>query len=108
MASRDAPHFRVATETDGDTVVVTVHGELDIASASMLRETFLDLIAREPRPDLTIDASGLTFVDSSGLAVLMMGARRWDEAGKRIALRDPSTTLVRLLDLTGVRRAFDL
>ncbi|HEX8002663.1 MAG TPA: STAS domain-containing protein [Mycobacteriales bacterium] len=108
MARRDAPNFAVATAVDGGTTVVVVRGELDIASAAALRETFLRLIDTETLPDLAIDGSGLTFVDSSGLAVLLMAARRWNDAGKRITLRDPSPTLVRIVDLTGVRRAFDL
>lgn len=108
MARRDAPHFEVTTGAEGSTTVVTVRGELDIASAGALRETFLKIIAQEELPDLAVDGSGITFVDSSGVAVLLMAARRWEDAGKRIALRRPSPTLVRIVDLTGVRRAFDL
>jgi len=90
-------------------VVVTVRGELDIATAAALRDAVLRLLQdTEEPPDLVVDGSGLTFVDSSGLAVLLMASRRWNDAGKRIALRNASPTLVRLVDLTGVRRAFEM
>ena len=90
-------------------MVVTVRGELDIATAAALRDAVLRLLQDEEEPpDLVVDGSGLTFVDSSGLAVLLMASRRWNDAGKRIALRNPSPTLVRLVDLTGVRRAFEM
>ena len=107
VARREVPKFAVTTSVEASTTVVTVRGELDIASAAELREALLRLIADE-MPHLTIDGSGITFVDSSGLAVLMMAARRWEKAGRRIALRSPSQTLARIVDLTGVRRAFDV
>jgi len=98
----------VTTCVEGTTAVITVRGELDIASASALREALLQLLADEVVPDLTVDGSGITFVDSSGLAVLLMASRRWGQAGKRIVLRSPSRTLERIVDLTGVRRAFEI
>ena len=107
MARRDAPQFRVDTSVEGSTAVLAVRGELDIASSAALRDAVLKLMQDEV-PDLVVDASGLTFVDSSGLAVLLMASRRWEEAGKRLVLRDPSPTLVRIVDLTGVRRAFEM
>lgn len=108
MAPRDAPHFKVDTSEEGTCVVVSVRGELDIATAAALRDALLRLLHDEDVPDLVVDTSGLSFVDSSGLAVLLMASRRWGEAGKRIVLRDPSPTVVRLVDLTGVRRAFEM
>jgi anti-anti-sigma factor len=50
----------------------------------------------------------VSFCDSSGLAVLLMGARRWTSEEKRMVLRSPSKTLGRILDLAGVRRAFEV
>lgn len=106
MPRRDSPDFEVLTRADGTTCVVTVRGELDIGSAATLRETLLRLLQDEPVPDIALEASGLTFIDSSGLAVLLMAARRWDAVGCAFVLRSPSDTLTRIVDLTGVRRAF--
>jgi anti-sigma B factor antagonist len=107
VARRDATPFRVTTCLEGTSAVITVRGELDIASAAAMREALLALIADEV-PDLAVDGSGVTFIDSSGLAVLLMASRRWGQAGKRIVLRSPSRTLARIVDLTGVRRAFEI
>lgn len=86
--------------------MVTVAGELDIGSAAILRESLLGLLQQDPPPDVVVEASGLTFVDSSGLAVLLMASRKWEGTGLKLVLRNPSPTLARLVDLTGVRRAF--
>jgi anti-anti-sigma factor len=106
VSPRDAAPFRVTTEVVGTNAVIAVRGEVDIASASALRDALLALLTGDV-PELTVDGSGVTFIDSSGLAVLLMASRRWGETGKRIVLRSPSKTLARIVDLTGVRRAFD-
>jgi anti-sigma B factor antagonist len=107
VTRRGVPQFAVTTSAEGATVVVTVKGELDIASAPAIREALLRLVQDET-PDLVLDVNGVTFVDSSGLAVLLMASRRWGDAGKRIVLRNPSRALLRVVDLTGARPAFDV
>lgn len=106
MAPRGVPEFAVTTSADGATTVVTVRGELDIGSAPLLRDALLRLIAGETVPDTVVDGSGVTFVDSSGLAVLLMAARRWSSAGKQLVLRNPSRSLWRIVELTGATAAF--
>jgi anti-sigma B factor antagonist len=98
----------VTQTDDGSRSVIAVTGELDIGTAPALRESLLRLLEREDVPDVVIDGSGVTFVDSSGLAVLLMGSRRWTAEERGFALRAPSTTLARLIDLAGVGRAFPL
>ena len=88
--------------------VISVAGELDVATAPALREAFLTLLGGDEVPDVAVEASGLSFVDSSGLAVLLMAARRWSAEERRLVLRAPSQPLVRVLDLLGVRRAFEI
>ncbi len=93
--------------TNGPPPVLTVAGELDVATAPMLRNAFLDLLG-DDLPDLVVEASGVSFADSSGLAVLLMGARRWASHERKLVLRAPSPALLRVIDLTGVRRAFEV
>ena len=101
------PGLTVTYTTDPH-AVITVAGELDVASAPALREAFLTLLQREEVPDVTVEVSGVSFCDSSGLAVLLMGARRWGAEEKRLVLQRPSRPLSRILDLAGVRRAFEV
>jgi len=102
-----SPGLSVTYATD-PSAVLTLAGELDVATGPALRQALLDLLNKgEDVPDLTIDATQVTFVDSTGLAVLLMGARRWGAEERRMVLR-PSPALSRLLDLTGVRRAFEV
>ncbi|MER6814757.1 STAS domain-containing protein [Spirillospora sp. NPDC000708] len=52
-----------------DLVVVTLTGEVDVATAGRLRDHLAALIARGAR-HLVLDFAGVAFIDSSGLSVL--------------------------------------
>jgi len=59
--------------TDGTTRVVSVAGELDLASSPRL-SALLDRLASE-RAALVLDLTDCTFIDSTGLAAILHGAR---------------------------------
>jgi anti-sigma B factor antagonist len=101
--------FEVMVSVDVDTVL-WVRGELDIATAPTLRRL---LAAAHPRRDLgrddvslVVDLSGVTFIDASGLGVLVDSARWLGRDGRTLVLRDPSPWTRRLLDITRVRDLF--
>ena len=54
-----------------------------------------------------IDA-GITFIDSSGLRVLLELAERVAAVGGRVALRNPSGTVSRIMEITGLESTFEL
>jgi anti-sigma B factor antagonist len=79
-ASGDAFHLLVATHP-GDPTIVEIGGELDIASAPRLRESLLGTL-REHGPTICVDLRGVTFLDCSGVNVLLATARRaWLKGG---------------------------
>lgn len=51
---------------------------------------------------VVVDCSGLSFVDSMGLRLLVEWHRRLDELGGRLVIGDPSVSLRQLLDVTGL------
>lgn len=74
--------------------VVWLEGEVDMASAGDLRSA---LIERENGP-LVVDVSNLTFMDSSGLKVLIQAAASRNGSGSMV-LRRPTRSVRRLLEL---------
>lgn len=58
--------------------------------------------------NLTVDCSGLTFIDCAALRVLMRAHKECSAAGFRFVLADPAPCLVRLLQLTGHDFFFDI
>lgn len=87
---------------------IIVAGELDIATAPKL----LDATQTAARDGVTgrivVDLSPVTFIDSSGLGALLRCQRCARQAGRDFMLATPLPHRVaRVLDISGVRTAFD-
>lgn len=94
----------ISSASDENRLVFCLEGELDMASAPALRDAF----AEHRAEDVTLDASGLTFVDSTGLSVLLSANRRWQDEGRSLRITNPSRPLRRLLELAGVDHVFEI
>jgi anti-sigma B factor antagonist len=88
--------IEIASEVSG-TPTLIVSGDLDMSNADTLKEKVASLTADRPE-QLIIDFSGLRFIDSAGIAVLV------DAASKvgRVHLRRPSPPVRRVIEITGL------
>lgn len=80
-----------------NTVAVRLSGEIDISSAGLLVDQFEALAGREPT-SVILDATNITFMDSTGLHALVEGKRTLHERGSQIFLV-PSQQVRRVLEL---------
>lgn len=76
---------------------VTASGEIDAHTAPTLAKA-IDAAGT----DVTLDLSGVEFVDSSGLRVLIDAHQRLGDAGGSLTLVAPSEPVRRLLEISGV------
>ena len=76
-------------------------GEVDLAGAPVLADE-VDALALGPGHRVVLDLSGVDFMDSSGLHVLVRLHRRVEEVGGELSVRDPSPQVRHLLELTGL------
>lgn len=89
---------RVEQHTDADgTVLLTVEGEVDLSSLEPVRSAIDAALAAKPA-GLAFELSGVTFMDSSGVALLVGAARQLPE----LEIRRPSATVRRIIELTGL------
>jgi anti-sigma B factor antagonist len=93
--------FRVEVTTKGEASVISVIGELDLASSPALEEE-LQRLAAGHAALVIVDLSELEFMDSTGLSVLVRAHQRAEESGQRFGLINASQQVQRLLSLTGV------
>ena len=88
-----------STQVESGQLVLTVRGEIDLANVEALEAALLALVARADGHQLIVDVRGLTYIDSTGIKALMRAQRRYDH-GSRIALRQPTPAVRRVLALT--------
>jgi anti-sigma B factor antagonist len=91
-------------DEDGNQVV-SVTGELDIATAEQAYDYISDIIDGRQAP-VSVDLSGLTFCDASGLGVLARIARHARQAGGQLRLTAARPSLLKIMRITGLDRAF--
>jgi anti-anti-sigma factor len=85
--------------------IISVTGELDIATAEQAYSSISEVIDGRPAP-VTVDLSGLTFCDASGLGALARTARHAREAGRQLMLTSARPSLLKIMRITGLDRAF--
>lgn len=89
------------TKPDGDAVVL-VEGELDAYSAPVLEAA----ISEHTDADLRLDLSGVSFIDSTGIRVVVTADNRLREHDHRLVVVHPSPAVLRLLQLTSLDERF--
>ena len=98
--------LELSRQIDGDgNQIVSVAGELDIATAEQAYVYLSDVIDAWPAP-VSVDLSGLTFCDASGLGVLARTARHARQAGRQLKLTAARPSLLKIMRITGLDRAF--
>ena len=88
-------------------VVVTVRGDLDAASAPRLKDALQDLHEADDR-DVIVDVERLTFIDSSGVYVLVQALKRMTTEGRHLTLRGADSRAYKVLDVCRLTSVFDL
>jgi anti-sigma B factor antagonist len=92
--------LRIVVESDGGRPVVRLVGELDLAAAGDVRSSLTGLLGGGT--DVVVDLAELTFIDSSGMAVLLVANRLAHERGHNFTLRRPAPNVARALSIGGI------
>lgn len=86
----------------GSTLTVHLDGELDHCSALHIRQELDDLIADERIKHLILDMQGLTFMDSSGIGVIIGRYRTLSRRGGGVSVRGANRHIDRIMQLSGL------
>ena len=93
-----------ATETTVNGVrLVAIGGELDISTSPRVRELLSDAARDADRP-LVVDLRGCDFIDSTGLATILHGAKPAQNGGSNVAIVSAGGEGRKLLELTAIDR----
>lgn len=97
----------VTVERAEHRAVVVVAGEIEYGTAHSLRNALAD-VARDRAAELVVDLADVTFMDSTGLSLLLQVQARCENDGSRLVLRRPSARVLRLLGVSGLTDLFEI
>lgn len=90
------------------TVVVRVTGEVDVATSPVLRDELVKLIDDQGNLSVQLDLQGLSFIDSTGIGVLVGLLRRLRDKGGDLTLANPRPSTMRVLEIVGLTQVFEI
>ena len=94
----------VTAEEKNGRLRLKLAGELDHHAAGALMRQIEDRLDRFLPRDCVVDMGGVSFMDSSGIAVLMKTYRRMNELDGRIWVENVPAQPMRVLDASGIER----
>jgi anti-anti-sigma factor len=110
MSLRPEHRHELAVAVVDQPAVVRVRGEVDIATAPRLRGALAEEQWRRQQESaaapLVVDLSEVTFMGACGLGVLVRALGEARRSGGDLVLRNPTSTTMRMLDLTGLLDVF--
>lgn len=86
----------------GNETVAFVYGEIDHHNAKAARDALDKIIESVQPPIFSLDLSGVTFCDSSGLGLVMGRMRKCISVGSTIIVKNPSDAVLRILEIAGM------
>jgi anti-sigma B factor antagonist len=95
--------LRLRTHNNNGAVVVEVRGDVELNSAPQLREELHRVCSGSAC--VVVDLSGVSFIDSTGLGVLIGGLKRARENGS-LSLVCPQSRVRRIFEITGLMQVF--
>jgi anti-sigma B factor antagonist len=101
MEERAGPAKFVVSDAGNGLVYVAVHGEVDVATAPQLSERLRDAIRSGARR-IEVNLAACTFLDSSGLNVLVVAFRDAQSRGGDLVVVKASGSVASVLSITGL------
>lgn len=99
--------FDISEREDPVAPVVTVSGEIDVATAPSLRDRLQSRVAGGDAT-IVVDLLGVSFLDSTALGVLVGALKRCREAGGDLRLVIAEPRLLKLFEITGLTDVFSI
>ena len=91
-------------KSENGSAIAVLSGEIDHHGAKELRAE-LDRFIITMQPELlALDLSGITFMDSSGIGLIMGRSKLMKECGGRLEIHSPQPYIRRVLKLSGIER----
>ena len=96
--------MNISTAFSSGRLTVFLSGELDHHEARCTINTIDELLDEYLPRDCVLEMAGLSFMDSSGIAVIIRTSRRMKALGGRVWIENPAKQALRVIDASGIDR----
>lgn len=94
--------FDCTIERQGDTITVAPEGDIDAANAPLLREVLRQVLETGDTGHVEVTMRDVTFLDSSGLGMLVAAQRAATAKGRTLMLREAGPVVRMVLEVTNL------
>lgn len=92
--------------SNGNTVVLNMSGRFDFNDHKQFKSTYDAALAQVDIKVVEVNLSGVSYLDSSALGMLMLLRERAEAAGKSVELSKPNATVAQILDIANFAKLF--
>lgn len=100
-------NLEIKKKRKGHQEIIFLHGELDVYTASRLKEVLIPLVELENN-DVIVDLSGLEYMDSTGLGVFIGAYKQSKAHHGKLQLRNANKRVDRLFTITGLADVIEI
>ena len=100
-------NLNLISEKKESKYIIYLEGEIDVYSVPDFKEKLYKIIDEEAL-DIEISCEGLTYIDSSGLGILVGALKRVKQNGNHVYISNLKDNIKKLFLITGLDRVFDI
>lgn len=94
--------LKITRRNGDDGIVLSLSGEIDMATEDQFHRAARDAVEARPQGRLILDFGRLSFIDSSGLRVLIQAHKAAKNAGGSLSIAAASERIARILHVTAI------
>ncbi|MBQ4427778.1 MAG: STAS domain-containing protein [Oscillospiraceae bacterium] len=96
--------MKTSRSDDGTRLTIFLSGEIDHHTAAHIMREVMDKLEAELPRDCILDMSKVSFMDSSGIAIILKAYKLINSTGGRLAVSNVQAQPMRVLDASGLDR----
>lgn len=100
--------MRITSKYTDGRLLIQPHGELDHHSARQAMDEIIEAVDSTIPRELLLDMSKLSFMDSSGIAVIIKTNRRIAELGGKMLIVSPQPQPQKVIEAAGIDRLIEI
>jgi anti-anti-sigma factor len=97
-----AMSFDCTIERSGDTITVTPEGDIGVETTAPMREVLRQVVESHDGDRIDVDMSAVTFLDSTGLGMLVAAHRAAANKGIELRLSEPGPMIRMVLEIANL------